>query len=198
MTINTEKITDTLLKFAREKGVGDVKLISPFEIVIEEKFRLNCEEPKCPGFGQSPSCPPYSILPNEFIEMLKSYSKVLVFKFDVPIGIFETDEKNEVARLIHETSAAIEQKARAFGCLRAKGFAGGSCKIVFCEDYTDCAELKEQGTCRYPDFAKVSLSGLGVNFYLLAKKLGWQMMKDEEGNKIESETAMMVGMVLLD
>lgn len=195
--MNNKTNTQQLIKLAKQHGVSDVQLISAESIMVEDRFRLHCEKPKCPGFGQALSCPPHSMTPSEFRELLKTYQTALVFKYDFPIGIFETDERDDAAKLIHETSAALEQHAKTLGFVKAKSFAGGSCKLIFCKEFADCQALGETGVCRFPDLAKVSMSGLGVNFHELSKLLGWQMMKDEHGAEIKSETAMMAGLVLI-
>jgi predicted metal-binding protein len=59
-------------------------------------------------------------------------------------------------RLLHEVVADIEQEAVSEGYTKAKGFAGGSCKELFCGTYTDCNVLERKSECRNPGLSRPS------------------------------------------
>lgn len=181
-----------------ELGTSDVRIISAKAIAVEDRFALMCEPPQCPNYGQSMNCPPHAMKPGEFRILLQHYSHALVFKIDVPTQILLTDERRDVARQIHELAAAIETFARNSGYCNAKGIAAGSCKPLFCDNYVKCRALEESGTCRFPDLARPSMSGLGINFFELSRKLNWQIEKitrDSDPDTVPQ--GMMAGIVLL-
>jgi predicted metal-binding protein len=189
---------DTLLQHALGLGVSDAKALSANAVSIEDRLADLCKEPRCPGYGQAANCPPHVAKPGAFRKQIEQYEHALVFKFDVPTEILLGDDRHEIARLVHETAASIERLALEAGFRKAEGLAGGSCKQLFCAEYADCRVLRAGGDCRFPDQARPSMSGFGVNVFELARAAGWQM------NKITSESSpddvpmgLMAGMVLI-
>ncbi len=187
-----------LIQKAFELGVSDAGIIPAQSIVVEDRFAEMCSSPQCPGYGLSPSCPPYVMKPAEFRALLTHYEHALVFKIDVPTEILLGDARLDVAKRIHEISAGIERLAKEKGYADSRGFAAGSCKLNFCSEYAQCVVLEKNEECRYPDQARESLSGLGVNFLELSKALGWpfeMITKDTAPDDVPM--GMMAGMVLI-
>ncbi len=187
-----------LIQQARNLGVGDIRLIASDRIQVEEKFARICRDPGCPSYGQGANCPPHVMPPSAFRELLVRYPEALVFKFDVPTEILLGDARFEVARLVHETAATLEEKALSCGYAAARGLAASSCKRIFCAVEKDCRVLAENGTCRHPDTARPSISGLGVNFFELARTVGWPVHKiTRQSDPAETPMGLMAGIVLL-
>jgi len=189
---------NVLIQKAFELGVSDAGIIPTQSIVVEDRFAEMCSSPQCPGYGLSPSCPPYVMKPAEFRELLTHYEYALVFKLDVPTEILLGDARLDVAKHIHVISACIERLAKENGYADSRGFAAGSCKLNFCNEYAQCVVLEKNEECRYPDQARESLSGLGVNFLELCKALGWpfeMITKDTASDDVPM--GMMAGMVLI-
>ncbi len=183
---------------AMELGLSDAGIVSPGDIKVEEKFAEMCREPGCEGFGLTVNCPPHVMKPSAFAESLGRYRAALVFKVDVPTEILLTDDRYEVAAVIHGASAKLERLAVEAGYERSRGLAVGSCKPVFCKEYDDCRALSGEGGCRFPDSARPSISGLGINFFELSGLLGWRIERiTGETDPDEVETGMMAGMVLV-
>jgi predicted metal-binding protein len=67
----------------------------------------------------------------------------------------------------------VEQAAGEMGHSNSKAFAGGSCKDLFCHDFPACRVLSEGGECRFPQHARPSMSGFGINVLELMKVCGW-------------------------
>jgi predicted metal-binding protein len=136
--------------------------------------------------------------PKQFRQLLEQYESALVFKFDVPMEILFSEGRREVARVVHETSADLERLALAGGCISALGLAGGSCKPIFCGQEPNCVVISQGKECLHPDSARMSMSGLGINFNQICKKLGWQEFDPDKakGRKSPSE-GLMAGMVLV-
>lgn len=197
--MDNQKIFEDIMTLAREKGVSDVVIISPDTIPVDKKFAGFCKEPGCPGYNQSMSCPPHAKDPDWFQSKIKSYTHALVFKYDVPTTSLLGNERLDLLGLIHETAAQLETFAKEKGLSRAKGFAGGSCKEVFCDDHANCKVVYEKGPCRNPDKARQSMSAAGINFLELSKSVGWEMkVITTETNPKKIPTGIVAGLVLLE
>ncbi len=189
---------DKIVEYALGLGVSDVKLISPDLVPINQKFADFCQEPGCPCFGLSMSCPPHVAGPDWFREKIKEYGRILVFKYDVPSSSLLGNERIGLMGLTHETAAAIELFAQKNGCENAIGYAGGGCKEIFCSDHANCRVLHEKGECRNPEKARQSMSGMGVNFLKLTKSVGWEMKIITRHTDTKAvPMGMVAGMVLL-
>lgn len=187
-----------LIQQAFELGVSDARVIPARSIVVEDRFAEMCSSPPCPGYGLSPSCPPQAMKPAEFRALLIHYEHALVFKIDVPTEILLSDGRLDVAKRIHVISGGIERMAKEKGYANARGFAAGSCKMIFCNEHAKCIVLDKNEDCRFPDQARPSLSGLGVNFLELSKTLGWEFEKITKDTKPDDvPMGIMVGMVLI-
>ncbi len=191
------KKLEKIIEYAFKLGVSDVKLVAPDMIPVDDQFPKYCKEPGCPGYGMSMSCPPHVSGPEWFRGYLKEFDEVLVFKFDVPSAVLLTDDRHDVTRLLHETTSSIEDFAINIG-FRASGFAGGSCKQLFCAGYNQCRVLFGDGKCRNPHVARPSMSGMGVDFQRLSEIAGWKYNRYlNSSDSGEGTMGMMAGIVLL-
>ncbi len=187
-----------LIQYARTLGVGDATLIAAARIQVEEALAAICRDPGCPGYGQGANCPPHVMKPAAFRDLLREFPRALVFKFDVPTEVLLGDERFAVAGLVHETAAALEHRALVCGFTAARGFAAGSCRRIFCSTETGCRVLATDGVCRHADAARPSISGLGVNFFELARAVGWPINKiTRESDPGRVPMGLMAGIVLL-
>ncbi len=184
-----------LLDLARHLGAADAILIEVKDIVVKDELAGMCLEPRCDGYGRSLSCPPHVAGPQGFREMMPDYDKALVFKLEVPKEVSFSFERNEVLALIHEIGAGVETAARKMGMTKARAFAGGSCKELFCADYPKCRVLDEGKACRNPHLARPSMSGHGVDVSKLMEAAGWPQKSVLD--KSES-MATFTGLVLLE
>jgi len=189
---------DKIIRHSFELGVSDAQMVSVEKISIEAHLVKLCEEPRCNGYGQSASCPPNVMKPDRFREHLRQYESALVFKFDVPPEMLLRDDRREINKVIHETAAGIETFARNRGYKNSEGLAAGSCKRLFCDKHEKCNILSNAGDCRFPNLARPSMSGLGINFFELAKVLGWQISKiTRDSHPDDIPMGLMAGMVLI-
>ena len=187
-----------LIQNALQLGVSDARMIDAAQIRVEDDLARICEDPGCPGYGQGANCPPHVMKPQAFRRLLSRYPRALVFKFDVPTEVLLGDGRFEVARLVHETAADLENQALACGYAAARGLAAGSCKRIFCTDEKTCRVIAEKGACRHADKARPSISGLGVNFFELARSVGWPMKKITRDSRPDDvPMGLMAGIVLL-
>lgn len=191
----SENAIGRLMKKAADLGAADVRVVLVSQIPVQDDIVELCMPPQCDGYGQSANCPPHSMTPAEFRELLTGYDCAVVFKVEAPMEILLSDEKDSVGRLVQETAAALEKFAIELGYPASRALAGDCCKRLFCNDHERCNVIYGGGECRNPEKARTSMSGLGVNFNRLNRVLGWQASGEtDEG---AGAMGMMVGMVLV-
>jgi predicted metal-binding protein len=171
-----------LTELACRSGASNAEVISTSEISIEDDLANLCREPRCENYGLSASCPPHVAGPSGFRKLLQTFAQAVVFKIEVPSEILLSSDRREVFRALHEIAAGIEHSAIDMGYHHSRAYAGGSCKRLFCQDYTYCRLLEEGGECRNPHQARPSMSGFGINVSKLMQVAGWTM------NRITQDT----------
>ena len=188
------KNINLLIKYALQIGATEAVEIAISDIVIDESLAEKCKEPKCENYGLSKSCPPYVLKPAEFEKELKKFKKGVFIRIEIPKEILFSSENREIFRFLHETVANIENYAMKTGYNDSKGLAGGSCKQLFCYEHPMCAVINDKSKCRFPQSARESMSGLGIDVGKILRKLGWDMDILKRG---DSDTANVYGVVLL-
>ena len=185
-----------LMESARRKGATDVVVLDTSDIVVEDHLADRCREPRCGNYGLSLSCPPHVKGPSAMRKDLAAFSRALFFRIEVPYYGLYSDGHREIFQLLHETVSGIEQEASAMGYTRSKGFAGNSCKEIFCYDHPECAVLSGKGGCRHLQQARPSMSGFGIYVARLMGKAGWPISaKREDGS--DSGTTSVCGLVII-
>ena len=180
------------------EGAVDAVLISANDIEVEDELAKVCSDPGCHNYGASPGCPPNVPGPAAFKGWLKAYDQALFIKIEVPKESLLSHEYKDIMRLLHEMVADIEQKAVEAGYPNSKGFAGGSCKELFCSAYTDCNVLERNSECRNPGRSRPSMSGFGINVSKLKEKAGWKNNNGAGQNKSgETVMAAVYGLILV-
>lgn len=187
-----------LARRALALGAADAVVLAAGAVSIEDALAVFCHTPRCPAFGRSRNCPPYSIRPDQLRRRIGRFSHALVFKIDVPACRLLTDAHHPVARKIHIIAAALERYARRRGISRRLGFGAGSCKTLFCPSQPVCAALRPPFTCRYPRAARPSLSGAGINAFKLAEDAGWPIHRLTAAcDPQDSPDGVLMGLLLL-
>lgn len=196
-----DDILELLIQVAQQNGASDAKAVSKADVTVDESLTQFCRDPDsgCENYGLSINCPPHVSGPTGFKELLKDYTRAVVFKIDVPTEtLLSKKESTEVFRSLHKIAANIEKAAVEKGYNRSKAFAGGSCKPLFCQEHQDCLVLSENGKCRHPHIARPSMSGFGINVSQLMKVAGWQMDRITcNTDPKEVEMGMLCGLVLI-
>ena len=98
-------------------------------------------------------------------------------------------------KLLHEIVAAVEQAAVHMGYRNSRGFAGGSCKLLFCPEEADCKVVSGGEDCRYPESARPSMSGFGIDVGKLMRSAGWSGEKADP--EADSTPTWVAGLVLI-
>jgi predicted metal-binding protein len=119
-------------------------------------------------------------------------------KIELPISVMFSDERNGVMQVLHQTVAAVEQKAIEVGFKNSKGFAEGSCIELFSGEHETCTVVAEDKPCRHIELARPSMSGFGVDATLLMKSSGWSGSKAEQLDlSYKDATSWLAGLVML-
>jgi predicted metal-binding protein len=175
--LKSDRSIGKLIEHAVQLGVSAAKAIPAHKVSVEARFADYCTRQPCPGFGKSINCPPHAMHPDQFRALLAQHHTALVFKFDVPTSILQSDARLEVFKKLHLCASDLERKALHLGFANAHGLAGGSCWQVFCEKLGDCPALQDPDKCRFPQKARPSVSSQGVDVYKLCEDLDWPIKR---------------------
>ncbi len=149
-------------------------------VVIDERVRAKCIYPECEWYGTNAHCPPHAIELEQARRLVSSFEYAIFFRIRVPTELLagkSTPEQLKQGDLLRkkrlEITAKIESTAFYDGYYLAVGFGGGTCKLVFCPN-DDCSVLKGQG-CKAPFRARASMEAMGMDVYMLATRVGWDI-----------------------
>ena len=188
-----------LIREAKRLGATASAIISSKEIQVKDNLAALCNgEYTCPNYGLAANCPPYVAGPSEFRKWQAQSTYSITVKIELPTSVMFSDERNGVFQLLHQIVAVVEQKAMETGFKKSKGFAGGSCKELFCDDQEKCCVLTENKPCRHLEFARPSMSGFGIDVTQLMLSSGWPAQKAEKSNLSDTDaTSWVAGLVML-
>lgn len=188
-----------LTEEAKRLGATDSTIISSKEIQVKDDLAALCNgEFACPNYGLGASCPPYVAGPAEFRKWQAESEYSITVSIELPTSVMFSDERNGVMQLLHQIVADVEQKAMEMGFKKSKGFAGGSCKELFCDDQKNCRVLSENKPCRNIEVARPSMSGFGIDVTQLMKSSGWSGQKADEADSSDKDAMSWVaGLVVL-
>ncbi len=151
-------------------------------VTIDERVRLKCVVPRCIRAGETPCCPPYAPDLDLVRRALSRFSWAILLKGDVgPIEEYAPGKgtaKGEQRKtlLFHQKSAEVvyqvERQAYKDGYHLAMGFGGGSCKDYLCRGVI--CQFLDSGRCRFPQRARPTMEGVGVDVHALINRVGWE------------------------
>ena len=136
---------------ARHEGFRRGVLLPVEDIVIASWVRLKCAC-GCSMHGQNLQCPPAGMDSGATKEMLESYTWALLLEGTPP------------GRDFHRKLLQMEKKAFLAGFHKAFVMGAGPCPV--------CNRCPEDRQCRYPDQARPSLEGSGIDVYSTARNAG--------------------------
>jgi len=175
--------------------MDDAQILSIDQLEVDPSLVNYCRD--CEAYGLSAHCPPHGQSSDEFSAGLVAYQNVLVVKRDVAVSALQGDDQLPFARQIHLTVAQLEKQAQLLG-YNAAAFSAGSCKRLFCSSSQECQLLPENGICRFPQWARPSVSGVGINVFSLCETLGWPIDKVTKKSKAnDGDMGLLLGLVLL-
>ncbi|MDY6838480.1 MAG: DUF2284 domain-containing protein [Thermodesulfobacteriota bacterium] len=192
--IHLERLADLAISM----GASDAKIIASSDILVKDELAKRCSQPRCQNYGLAPSCPPHVSGPAGFRDLQRKLEQALVVRVVVPSAMLLSSVSTELGRFVCELVASIEKEAIRMGFTRSRAFAGGSCKELFCQDHSECPKLSGTGECRYPKYARPSMSGYGIDVFALMKTCGWSTNPSkEEGVWKDESVAWVAGLVMI-
>ena len=190
------------VEVALRAGATAARIIPSKQVVIDERVRLKCEVPRCAGYGQYLTCPPYVMSVEAFSKIRSSYKWGLLVQVEAK-DIDSTDkDKGRINRTIlkenrklHrsfklkllEIVEAVESAAFKKGMRFATGLVGGSC--VLCER---CVDDKSSQVCRHPFRARPPMEAVGIDVVKTAQNAGLPI------HLSSSKNVVWTGLILLD
>jgi predicted metal-binding protein len=166
-----------LCRKALELGASQAEIITTDRVIIDERVRAKCLNPKCPTYGTCGNCPPYA--PDlDFVRKVNACYRYAIFiqaKFPAapPANAGSHPLTISGGTKSHEIIAKVEAAAFHDGYYLAMGLGAGSCKPVFCAD-APCAVLKGEG-CRQGLRSRFSMESWGMDAFLMAAQAGWEV-----------------------
>lgn len=147
---------DEFIALAISLGAGAATVVDAEDILVEDDLANLCREARCPNYGLSPTCPPHVEGPEWLRRYIKKTSFALVLEIEASQENTYPDRRREIGQLLHFIVVQLEMTAREKGFPDARGFAGGSCKNLFCYDHAHCRVLKGKAI---PAGARVHATG---------------------------------------
>lgn len=181
--VSNEVLQQDLGKYrqrAIELGAEDARIITSDMILIDERVRAKCVNPKCPWYGTSANCPPHAIDVEQVRKIVNNFHYAIFTWFKVPPEVIAGHGDKDVRERIrstlknYEMISKIEAEAFYDGYHLALGFANGSCKPIFCPN-NECSALLPGQACRHPLRARFSMEGVGMDAYTMAARVGWDV-----------------------
>jgi predicted metal-binding protein len=172
--IPEDKLQTDLEKFrqlAIELGAADAKIITTDKVIVDERVRAKCMNPKCSYYGTNGNCPPHA--PD-----LDTVRKI-VHNFHYGIFVISKHPRETISAKSphsldnHKIVAKIESRAFHSGYYLALGLADGPCKSRYCPD-KECSVLTGNG-CRMGLRARYSMESWGMDVYRMATRAGWDI-----------------------
>ena len=197
--LNEKQFLEQLTQEAKKHGATSSACILSKEIQVKDNLAALCNgDYICPNYGLAASCPPHVEGPNEFRKWQVQSTYSITLKIELPTSVMFSDERKDVMKLLHQIVAAVEQKAIEVGFGKAKGFAGGSCKELFCTDQEKCCVVADNKPCRHRESARPSMSGFGINVTEMMKSSGWSAPISDKSNASDKDaTSWVAGLIML-
>ncbi len=182
---------------AFDLGVSHAQIIHSDLIQTNQQLAALCQPKSCDAYGLAPTCPPHVSGPEGFKRLQTTCPQVLVLRKDVLEQELLGEQRLIIFRNLQGTVAELEKFAIQNGYTQAHGFAGGSCKLLFCHHEPDCSVLSDAGSCRYPDQARPSMSGFGIDLLALMETCGWPATFIDSHNQPDNERLSWVAALIL-
>lgn len=187
-----------LVQAALSLGASEARLIPSEIISAREDLAKYCHEPRCKDYGSSSNCPPYVSGPAGFRELQETHHHALVLRIAVPAAALLSEEGRQIWRRLHEVTAGVERVVIEMGYSASRGFAGSSCKVIFCPEEPVCPILAGKGACPYAQIARPSMSGFGIDVVALMKACDWhaEWITHQTETRLEGNT-WVAGLVMI-
>lgn len=191
-----------LVDKALEFGATSAALLPAEQVVVDERVRLKCAVPACPGYGNYLFCPPNTMSVQEFRRTLDRFTVALLVQVESPLNSLDLDAEalaakdmikleeelhGDANRLLGKLVSRVEAEAFKAGYHYATGFTGGIC--VLCPE---CVTVASGEPCRRPLEARPSMEGVGIDVFKTAANAGLPIKLSSE------EPVRWTGLILVD
>ncbi|MBU2602689.1 MAG: DUF2284 domain-containing protein [Actinobacteria bacterium] len=171
-----------LVEKALELGASAAALLPAEQVVVDERVRLKCAVPVCPGYANYLHCPPNTMSVQEFRRTLDRYSVALLVQVESARNSLDLDAEGMGGKSVVELEAELhgdenralgklvtKLEAEAFkaGYYYAAGFTGGIC--ILCPE---CVDLASGDPCRRPLEARPAMEAVGIDVFKTAANAG--------------------------
>jgi len=181
-----EKVPDEVLQKDLEKyrqiaiefGATDAKIITSDMVLIDERVRAKCIQPKCEFYGTNANCPPNSFDMDMIRKIVNKFRYAIFVYMKIPSKDMCGDDWQKSATRsaiqLFKIVSMVESAAFYDGYHLALGFGSGPCIIYFCPNQ-ECAALAPGKGCRHALKARTAMEGVGIDAYTMAAKVGWDI-----------------------
>jgi predicted metal-binding protein len=165
---------------ALDMGATEAAIIPADCVLIDERVRAKCINPKCDFYGKSGSCPPNAPELDFIRKTIGKFHYAIFHRITSPTSVMQwtTDEDRkafaELTARNYRIVSTIESEAFHDGYYLALGFANGSCKSIFCPNES-CSLISGGQGCRHPLKARSSMEGWGMDVFKMATRVGWDV-----------------------
>lgn len=147
-------------------NLKEIVKIDPKTVRVTEDVRAACEKNDCGQYGKNYMCPPHLGPLEECKEMIYSYDKGVLFS---QVHFFKNRQEykhyDDIIKSFTKINDKIHREIRKSG-IDGKVLSAGGCTLC-----KTCG-LLEDLPCRFPEDAKPSLEGCGVDVVHLSKATG--------------------------
>lgn len=143
------KPADRIAQIARRAGFRSASLLPANRVKLAPWARTKCRF-GCAEYGKGLMCPPHGIPTDEMRSIRDSYESALVVE-DTPPG-----------KQFHTRLIDLERRLFLAGFYKALGFGAGPCPV--------CDPCPGEGPCRFPEKARPSMEGSGIDVYETARR----------------------------
>ena len=205
--IPPSKIENDLERFKRmaiDLGATEAAIISPDEIIVDERVRAKCIYPKCSFYGTNINCPPHSPDLDFVRKLIARYTWGILFcikgdpkDFVGPDFLKRVGRKNRAKSILNTICSEIESRAFYEGYHLALALGQGPCKSFWCPDQP-CSALESEKMCRFSLKARASVEAVGIDAFTMAAKRGWEIYPC--GTRVDPEKlhhVLLIGLILI-
>jgi predicted metal-binding protein len=167
-------------ELALSLGASGAKIIAADTVVVDERVRGKCIYPICGLYGSNPHCPPNGKDLDFIRKLVGRYRWGIFLKQDVSASnlagpdTFREKRNAPSTNKNFEIVGGVESAAFRDGYYLAVGFANSCCRFAFCRNAEDCSVLTGK-MCRFPLQSRPSMESSGMDAYLMATRVGWDV-----------------------
>lgn len=153
-----------LIDLALAEGASKAIIIPRDQVVLSASFRDICATNACGRYGRCYTCPPYVGDIEDLIEIVRQFSRVLVYQTISPLeDSFDYEGMTKAGYYHAKLSQRLIDRLPELLPSGYLHLASGGCRL--CDS---CQKLEEK-PCVYPDMALPSVSGYGIDVYNTVK-----------------------------